>query len=98
MSERKIQFLSLYFPHGASVDECQDIAKKVQDIVMAGVSEGGMTPTNKYGMNVDDVTFSEDSMSYVFGHNRNQEGKCPPHDWSKDGERCCKCGIKDWMT
>ena len=27
-----------------------------------------------------------------------KEEKCPPHDWSKDGERCCKCGTKDWMT
>jgi hypothetical protein len=24
--------------------------------------------------------------------------KCPPHDWTKDGERCSKCGDKDWMT
>ena len=70
---RKIQFLNLYFPHGASVSECDEIARKAEDIVMAGVSEGGMTPTNKYGINVDDVTFSEESMSYTFGHNRLQE-------------------------
>lgn len=24
--------------------------------------------------------------------------ECPPHDWSQDGERCSKCGCKDWMT
>jgi len=24
--------------------------------------------------------------------------KCPPHDWNRDGERCMKCGTKDWMT
>lgn len=72
MRERRIQFLNLYFPWCATVDECQEIAKKVEDIIMAGVSEGGMTPTNKYGLNVDDVTFSEESMSYTFGHNRNQ--------------------------
>lgn len=24
--------------------------------------------------------------------------ECPPHDWSQDGERCSKCGTKDWMT
>lgn len=23
--------------------------------------------------------------------------KCPPHDWDRDGERCTKCGDKDWM-
>lgn len=27
-----------------------------------------------------------------------KQKECPPHDWSKDGERCCKCGTKDWMT
>lgn len=98
MSERKIFQLVLDFPHGASVNDCDEIARKAQDVVMAGVSEGGFMPTNKYGLNVDDVTFSESTMNYIFGHNRNQEGKCPPHDWSRDGERCSKCGIKDWMT
>ena len=24
--------------------------------------------------------------------------KCPPHKWDRDGERCLKCGDKDWMT
>ncbi len=23
---------------------------------------------------------------------------CPPHAWDRDGERCSKCGTKDWMT
>lgn len=23
---------------------------------------------------------------------------CPPHTWDKSGERCVKCGCKDWMT
>jgi len=23
---------------------------------------------------------------------------CPPHDWGGDGEKCSKCGTKDWMT
>ena len=26
------------------------------------------------------------------------EGQCPPHEWDKSGERCLKCGGKDWMT
>lgn len=24
--------------------------------------------------------------------------KCPPHTWDQSGERCTKCGDKDWMT
>ena len=24
-------------------------------------------------------------------------GPCPPHEWDRDGERCMKCGHKDWM-
>jgi hypothetical protein len=24
--------------------------------------------------------------------------KCPPHSWDDSGERCVKCGDKDWMT
>ena len=24
--------------------------------------------------------------------------KCPPHSWDASGERCTKCGDKDWMT
>lgn len=23
---------------------------------------------------------------------------CPPHKWDSSGERCEKCGDKDWMT
>lgn len=26
------------------------------------------------------------------------EGKCPPHSWDRSGERCTKCGDKDWMS
>jgi len=100
MDEKKITRLILDFPHGASAKECSDISYMAQSIVMASVSEGGFMPTNKYGLNVDDVTWSEDTMNYVFGYNRNQEGKatCPPHSWNSDGEKCTKCGIKDWMT
>lgn len=25
-------------------------------------------------------------------------GGCPPHSWDRSGERCEKCGDKDWMT
>jgi hypothetical protein len=23
---------------------------------------------------------------------------CPPHEWDRSGEKCLKCGMKDWMT
>jgi hypothetical protein len=27
-----------------------------------------------------------------------EANKCPPHNWDKEsGERCVKCGQKDWM-
>lgn len=29
---------------------------------------------------------------------RAKKETCPPHEWDKDGERCRKCGIKDWMV
>ncbi len=84
---RKIIQLSLSFPHGASIKECESIVRFAENEIMAGVSEGGMQTTNKYGLNVDDVTFSEDMMHYVFGHNRLQEEK---------KERCSKCGAHDF--
>ena len=70
--KREIQRLILDFPHGASLKECSEIVQKAQDILMAGVSEGGFMPTNKYGLNVDNVTFSDDTLIYVYGHNRLQ--------------------------
>ncbi len=27
-----------------------------------------------------------------------EKQKCPPHKWDEDGERCLRCGAKDWMT
>lgn len=66
----KIKTLILNFPHGASVTECDLIARKTQSIVKANVSEGGFMPTNKYGIYVDDVTFSEDTMYYDYGYNK----------------------------
>lgn len=74
---RKIKQLILYFPHGASVRECDEIAGKAQDEICAGISSGGFLPTNKYGTNVENVTFSEDTMMYEYGHNRLQEAPSP---------------------
>jgi len=76
---RKIHTLTLSFPHGASISECDAIAQFAQGQVMAGVSEGGMATTNKYGMYVDDMKFSENEMHYVYGYNRNQSGPIEGH-------------------
>jgi len=73
---KNIKQLTLIFTHGASIKECESIVLFAENEIMAGVSEGGMTPINKYGTYADDVKFSEDSMMYVFGHKRLQE-KCP---------------------
>jgi hypothetical protein len=34
--------------------------------------------------------------AFILGFNKAQ--KCPPHQWDRSGERCEKCGTKDWMT
>ena len=77
--------LTLSFPHGASVKNCEDIVRFAENIVSAGVSEGGMQVTSKYGLNTDDVTFSENSMHYVFGHAR-----------KKPIETCERCGSSNF--
>jgi len=100
---RKIKQLTLSFPHGASIRECQSIVVYAENEIMAGVSEGGMQITNKYGLNVDNVTFSEDMMHFIFGHNRLQEQRkercdnCGSYDFSvvrdMTSRRICKCGA-----
>lgn len=70
---KKIKQLTLTFPHGANIKDCEQIVMNAEKIINAGISEGGMSTTNKYGLNVDDVTFSEDCMHYVFGHDRSKK-------------------------
>jgi hypothetical protein len=38
-----------------------------------------------------------DAMEGLSGVDAKSLGACPPHAWSRDGERCTKCGDKDWM-
>jgi len=73
--ERPIKFLNLYFPHGTSIKECEYIAQKIQDVVKAGVSEGGMQPTSKYGMYDENCKFSEEAMQYTYGYDRSDVEK-----------------------
>ena len=74
MSE--IKQLNLCFPHGTTIYKCEEIVRLAEKIVSAGVSEGGFATTNHYGINVEDVTFSDDCMHYVFGHDRSNKEKC----------------------
>ena len=53
-------------------------AQGIDKIVIAGVSEGGFTPTSKYGIHAENCTFAEDAMLYICGHDRNQPS--PEHD------------------
>lgn len=71
--DKPITRLILDFPHEATVRSCDKIAQLAQKIVESGVSEGGFAITNKYGIYVDDVTFSEDTMRYCYGHNRKKD-------------------------
>lgn len=95
---KKIKQLTLSFPHGVSVKDCEYIAQKVESIVKAGVSEGGFATTNHYGINVEDVTFSDDCMHYVYGHKRSEErcAVCGSTSFAivrdMTSRRTCKCG------
>jgi hypothetical protein len=73
MSEKPIKQLVLYFPHGTTVENCDFIARRVERIVEASVSEGGFMVTSKYGLNVDNVTFSEDTMMYQYGYDKSEK-------------------------
>lgn len=69
--DRIIKSLTLSFPHGATIEQCSFIARKVEGVVGAGVSEGGMSA---FGMpfDNDEWKFSEDEMTYVYGHKRRE--------------------------
>lgn len=67
---RPITMLTLSFPHGVTVGDAEKITQIAQKITLCGVSEGGFTPTTKYGLNVDGCEFSESEMLYIYGHDR----------------------------
>lgn len=70
--ERPFKSLSLRFPHGVTAAQCDYIARRVQHIVGAAVSEGGYVPRGDFGVWVEDVQFHDDAMAYTFGHARDQ--------------------------
>lgn len=69
---KEIEYLNLHFPHKITIDQAQKIAWLAEKYCDARVSEGGFMPTNKYGLNVDNVTFSEDTMLWVYGYAKKQ--------------------------
>lgn len=42
--------------------------------------------------------FAERLGSEEASYNFKTDTVCPPHSWDRSGERCEKCGDKDWMT
>lgn len=36
-------------------------------------------------------------INYPYTHKNEMMKECPPHEWDRDGEKCLKCGDKDWM-
>ena len=62
--DKKIKILSLYFPNGASVDECQKIVQASEDIIDSRVDSGGFSQKTIHS----EDGWVDDSMVYSFGH------------------------------
>lgn len=68
-----INKITLILPHGVTTTQAQEIAQSATDIAKAGVSEGGFEQLEGNLMFDEKVTWSDDSMIFVYGHKR--EGK-----------------------
>lgn len=73
-TEAPITCLELHFPHGATQGQCDEIARRAQKLVGAGVSEGGFKMTYM-PMTAEEekhrgCEFDQSAMSYTFGHKR----------------------------
>jgi hypothetical protein len=66
--DKPITTLTLVFPHGATVKQAEQIAQFVENIVDAGISQGGMVCES--GFHTDNLKFSDTSMSYTYGWER----------------------------
>ena len=62
INELPIKILTLYFPNGASVKQCDTIARKSQGVVNSNVSSGGFCHDKHM------EKFSDDSMIYEYGY------------------------------
>ena len=70
--DKKIKQLTLLFPHGATIKQCEEISRRSQGVVMAVISEGGFSVTSHYGLNAENITFADDSMSYIYGYDKSE--------------------------
>jgi hypothetical protein len=68
--DKQITQIILHFPHGVPVKFATHVARFAEQVGPARVSEGGFMPTSKYGLNVDDCKFSEDTMLYTYGYEK----------------------------
>jgi hypothetical protein len=69
-----IKSLDLVFPHGATVEQCERVARYAQRVVMASISEGGMRikymPLTAEEEKQRGLEFDEDAMRFTFGYTR----------------------------
>lgn len=70
MMEKKINKLTLHFPHGASVEMCELIAQRISGVVRAGISEGGFDLVEGSMWDDGPKKWSDDSLCFIYGHNR----------------------------
>jgi hypothetical protein len=66
---REVKSLTLVFPNGSTVKLCDKITQYAEKITGFRVSEGGFTVTRR-SLTDDDMHFSEDEMTYVFGYEK----------------------------
>lgn len=65
-----------------SLDVLQKAGKFLRDKGFKDIAEKVFTA-------VDDLEHAFQRMTFK---------PCPPHSWNMSGEKCIKCGGKDWMT
>lgn len=64
---KPVKFLNLYFPNGATVDECQKIAQQAEELVDSRIDSGGFSQKT---IHMEDG-WVDDSMIFSFGHAKN---------------------------
>lgn len=62
--------MTLIFPHGATVEQCEMIAQRITGVVRAGISEGGCELIEGSMWDDGPKKWSDDSLVYIYGHPR----------------------------
>ena len=65
-----INKMTLVFPHGATVEQCEMIAQRITGVVRAGISEGGYELVEGSMWDDGPKKWSDDSLCFTYGHNR----------------------------